>query len=664
MKLIFPLIFGLLTTSVQAQELHSKANLVQNHDTFISGMNVGVQLDIEPGWHAYWENPGDVGAPPQMQITSSIPIQNSNLIFPIPQRIESNPYDSYGYENETLFYKNIQLEKNTNEKSIQLKIQFDWLVCKEICVPCTKSFVLDLPIRDSKQDNSHFNAFSFPGQVQAKTSLDYKSGETILTIQADVLKNKKEVDFFPVAPMKEIFNKPTSKEIKNDLVTFHYPVTKSKETIVVGLLKMDSKTAYWIGTNDAPALIVATTSPPSPKLLYVFLLAFLGGILLNLMPCVLPVVSLKVLSLLKTSHFEAKMIRKYNLWFSAGICVSLFLFSLVFIAVQRAGHQLGLGFQLQSPPFIIFLILLFFLIGLNLIGFFEIQSIPLPGIGKFLHKESPASNFFAGFFTTIVATPCTAPFMAAAVGYALSQNDWILVATFISLGLGLSFPYLLLAAVPKLGQIFPKPGAWMITLKEFLSFPMFLTVIWLVWLLAQLTDNQSILFILTALSLVVFFFWAGKKLFKKNQMTNKILRLLIGGLIFVIALSITNYKPTDVISWEPFDQEKIENYAKDSIVFVDFTADWCLTCKTNERLTFSNADVISLIQQQKIKMIKADWTRQNPEITKVLRRYERAGVPFYLLYKPSLTTPVVLPTLLTPDIFIGQIIGKGDHHEL
>ncbi|MCC7460078.1 MAG: thioredoxin family protein, partial [Proteobacteria bacterium] len=191
---------------------------------------------------------------------------------------------------------------------------------------------------------------------------------------------------------------------------------------------------------------------------------------------------------------------------------------------------------------------------------------------------------------------------------------------------------------------------------EFLAFPMFVTVAWLIWLLAQLTQSQSVFFMLIILILIVFFFWVRANLFKKNSLAKKILMLLIAGGIFVALLTMKNPKMSDTLEWQPFDRQKIEATAKNSIVFVDFTADWCITCKANERITFSNAEVIQFIQYHKVVMFKADWTRQNPEITRILREYDRAGVPFYLLYKPGLTTPMVLPTLLTPSIFMDAII--------
>ncbi|MCC7460514.1 MAG: hypothetical protein IT286_04340, partial [Proteobacteria bacterium] len=467
MKPLIFLIFSLFFSLAQAQEHHSKANIVTNHSTFVSGMKIGIQLDIEPGWHAYWENPGDVGAEPKIIIESLIPIEESSITYPIPNRIVSDPYDSFGFENETLFYKTIRFEKPEDD-SAQLKVNAEWLICKEICVPCSKTFTLDLPVKDSKKDDSHFEAFSYPqftdNNIQA--NIDYQSDATVLTITSPFNQGRTKVDFFPTKAMHEVFNKPTSTLVEGTVATLRYQHTSTQTPEVSGVLKIDNKKAYWIGRTSNSVPSMSPDEPLQMSLWYVLLLSFIGGILLNLMPCVLPVVSLKVLSLLKTNQNQAATIRKSNLWFSAGICVSLILFSFIFIFVRQAGQELGWGFQLQSPGFVSFLTILFFLIGLNLIDFFEVQSIPLPGLGRVFQKQSASSDFISGFFTTLIATPCTAPFMAVAVGFALSQSNFTIISTFLALGLGLSFPYLVLALWPKLGKLFPKPGAWMITLKE------------------------------------------------------------------------------------------------------------------------------------------------------------------------------------------------------
>ncbi len=663
-KILPALFLALTSTFSQAQELHSKASLVQDGKSFASGMRIGVHLDIENGWHAYWQNPGDVGAPPTLDISSTTPIVQSDLFYPVPTRIQSDPFDFYGYEHETLVYKTLTLDQPIAESNIALKIQFDWLVCKVVCVPNSKSFDMTLPVEKSmKEKNDHFDSFYFPKEnANIQTAIQFGADKTILTITPRDIDSFSTADFFPTSEVNQIYNKPISKEVRNGVATFVYPGTKSRETVIHGLLKVDNKTAYWIHNQKSGiSEKFAATTHAKFHWGYVLILAFLGGILLNLMPCVLPVVSLKILSVLRSKNERPSKTRKANLIYAAGICSSLLCLAGIFLFFRGTGESLGWGFQLQSPAFVIFLTLLFFVIGLNLIGAFEVQGFSIPGMGKIFQGNSALSEFFSGFFITLVATPCTAPFMAVAIGYALAQSAVLVIATFLALGIGLAFPYLILAFFPQIARVFPKPGAWMIKLKEILSFPMFLTVVWLVWLLNQLTQTKAVLFVLIALVLIVFFIWSQKNLFRKNGKIRKLFLLLIAVAIFLVSYFPLQLEKPDVIQWEPFETSKVATYGTDRLTFVDFTADWCITCKVNERVTLSNSDVIEVLQKNNVRTVKADWTKRNPEITAILQQYESAGVPFYLLYKPGLTSPMVLPTLLTPGILINAIVGnKGE----
>ena len=654
----------------QAQENHSRANLVVDGEKLVSGMRIGIHIDIDPQWHTYWENPGDVGAPPQLDINSTVPISPEDLVYPIPHRIHGEPFDYYGYENEALFYKIISLNSPTTEKSSTLKIRFDWLVCKEICVPCSKTFDLVLPIDQSGkiEKNSHFESFSFPKHVDdIKGSVTFDSTQTRLDISSSVIRENAEVDFFPSPDMNQVFNKAISKQVNAGNVSLVYPITKIHSDKVHGLIKIDAKNAYWIGQTPSASPIPTTTSliterksyPKSPlNILTILALALLGGILLNFMPCVLPVASLKILSVLRSNQEDMAHIRKTNLVYALGILTSLLTLAIAFLLIRSGGTSLGWGFQLQSPTFVTFLIVLFFLIGLNLIGFFEVGNLPIPGINQ-LSNGSYHSEFLGGFFVTLVATPCTAPFMAVAIGYALTQSSAMIIITFLSLGIGLSLPFLLLAIAPSCAKIFPKPGEWMLKMKEFLSFPMFLTVAWLVWVLSQLTQAKAVIFVLFALVLIVFLLWFHRKIFLQRPIAQRI------GIFFIVLITAAflyvpiQLQQSDAITWEAFDPAKVSSYGKNSVTLIDFTADWCITCKANERFAFSNQRVIDTIDQNHIRMVKADWTKQNPDITKILQQYDRAGVPFYLLYKPGLTTPEVLPTLLTPGILIEAFTSKG-----
>ncbi len=662
MKNLIFIAFLLISLGVSAQEIHSKAFLIQDHSDFASGMKLGVRLELEKDWHSYWENPGDVGAPPQLQITSSLPISQSPTVYSIPTRIRTSPYDSYAYENKMMMYKVVHLDKSSqDEGNISLKIQFDWLVCNDVCIPCSKTFDLDLPISNgSRIDDKNFAEFSFPqfpADVQAQLTL--QPSYTLLTITSDQIKDVTEPDFFPSLTMQDTFNKFVSKEVENNTIKFYYKRSRSVEATIQGLLKLDDKRAIWVGKQQ-DILLPDVKKFEKVSILYMLLLAFLGGILLNLMPCVLPVVSLKLLSILKGNQDQVGKIRRSNLVFAAGICTSLLVLAIIFILIRAGGQELGWGFQLQSPAIVTFLALLFFLIGLNLIGFFEVVSIPIHWLSGMMRSNVWTSDFLAGFFTTIVATPCTAPFMAVAIGYALTQAGWMILLTFLFLGIGISFPYLLLATFPQLARFLPRPGKWMVTLKEILAFPMFLTVVWLVWVLAQLTNSQAILTILASFVLLTLMFWVNKNFPEGKQKLKTTIVIAIGALAIFTAYQPLLNKGVEEIEWEAFDPEKVTAYAKNNVVFINFTADWCLTCKTNEQFTFSNDNVVKAVKDYKIKMIKADWTKYNPEITAVLQRHNRAGVPLYLFYKPTLTTPMVLPTLLTPTTFINAVTEQGE----
>lgn len=648
------LITAISTSLGHAQEVHSKASLVMDGDSFVNGMRIGVQVDLEKGWHTYWENPGDVGAPASMDISSSQQIEQSDLTYPIPHRIRSDPFDFYGFENEVLFYKTVSMPSADSSKPVDLKIRFDWLVCQELCIPASKTFDITLPLKNAPiKLDPHFNSFEFPKNLEGETSsVDFQNDKTILKISSDQFTSLDSADFFPASTMNQIFNKPISKSISGKEITLIYPQTKSRDKLVHGVIKLDEKTAYWIGQKSGSPAEIATVKKTNVNIFYILFFAFLGGVLLNFMPCVLPVVSLKILSVLKSTDNDRTNIKKSNLVYTLGIWTTMLLLAGAFVFFQKSGEQLGWGFQLQSPGFVTFLVILFFGIGLNLIGFFEINSFSIPGIGKILRSESLFSEFLGGILITFIATPCTAPFMAAAVGVALAQPPLVIFMTFFSLGVGLSTPYLALVFYPRMASILPRPGLWMIKLKELLSFPMFFTVGWLIWILNRLTDTKATLFILSALVMVVFFFWAKQKLFSVESPFRKFFLALIAVGTFSLLLFPLQLQKSENISWEPFDASQTSSYGKDRVTFVDFTADWCITCKANERFTFSNKEVLETIQNQNIRMIKADWTRRDPSITALLRSYDRAGVPFYLLYKPGLTTPEILPTLLTPGLLI------------
>ena len=393
----------------------------------------------------------------------------------------------------------------------------------------------------------------------------------------------------------------------------------------------------------------ASVNEPKPFLPLILLGAFLGGLILNLMPCVFPVLSLKALSFASSSlNTHSQHIHGWA--YTAGVVGSFVIAAMVIILGREAGEALGWGFQLQSPVFVAFMIYLFFVMGLSLSGLVEIGTQWM-GVGQSLTSgHSTTSSFFTGVLAAVVASPCTAPFMASAIGFALTQSIPIAILVFITLGLGMAFPFLLLSYAPGLAKKLPAPGAWMETLKQFLAFPLYITCVWLLWVLGHQASSDAAAVIVLGSILIAFALWL-----LRHRPSQTWLKWFGKGLALVSVISAivfaTNVKTTNESkgNWQAFSPATLAEYRKDGIpVFIDVTADWCITCKVNERVALHLDEVYETANELGIQMIKADWTNPDPEIDALLNKYGRSGVPLYLMY-PSTpqTDALVLPQILT-----------------
>jgi thiol:disulfide interchange protein DsbD len=417
------------------------------------------------------------------------------------------------------------------------------------------------------------------------------------------------------------------------------------------------------------------TIPPAPaiSLWQALGLALLGGLILNLMPCVFPVLSMKALSLVKMSNREQSHAVVHGLAYTAGILVCFGVIAAILIALQQTGQQIGWGFQLQSPIVVLLLAYLLFLIGLNLSGVFEVGSASLTNIGSRLsQRQGYTGSFFTGMLATVVATPCTAPFMGAAMGYALTQPPTAALGVFMALGLGLALPYLLLAGIPAFRRALPHPGAWMETFRQFLAFPMYASVAWLVWVYGQQVEGAYAI-LLAGLGIV--FIAMGVWIWKKaplrhpaNALVKVVSVMCFGAALAIAALSIMRapFVASSAVAdqpvqhsgnWTPFTQDQLDTALKgNDPVFVNMTASWCITCKVNERVALAVDSTQDLFKEKKILYLVGDWTNQNPEITAYLGTHGRSGVPLYVFYGSRDPTtnarpePVVLPQLLTPGL--------------
>lgn len=511
----------------------------------------------------------------------------------------------------------------------------------------------------SQTIGGQFSELDFPEPEKIKTknqiSFGYEKAVTLFTKFTPNEELKKNKDLNVILHLKWLICK-TECVPEKGVLTLNLPIVTSKQLITYSsthseLFKKSTPSKLEISQKD---VIPMNSSSP---LWLMIIFSFLGGILLNFMPCVLPVLSLKILSLLKEKQAKKKAIA-----YTAGVLISFLILAAIIVFVKSTGSSIGWGFQLQNPYFIFFLTLLFFILGLNLLGFFE-WSGSFMGVGHSLaNKEGLWGSFFTGVLTTIAATPCSAPFMGTALGFALSQNAFIIFIIFISLGLGLSLPFLLVSFIPAFSRLLPKPGNWMNSFKEFLAFPLFITSLWLMTILFAQTNFKVIFFLLECAFSIVFWIWFSKKTPKFKWVLAFVILCL-----FVVENKknhLTSFTSDKKISdsnelkkpWKKWSRALMnEAIESGKTVFIDTTAEWCVACKANESAVFSNEKIISLLSEENTVALVADWTNGEEDVTQLLEENGRNSVPAYFLFKNKNKTPKILPQVFTVDQFIEEI---------
>ncbi|MEZ4704436.1 MAG: thioredoxin family protein [Bdellovibrionota bacterium] len=641
---------------------HSKATLIVDETFPESGSRVGVFVELDKHWHTYWENSGESGSPSQIDFESSATLLPTSTQFQAPQRIVEQNLITFGYQGETLFAKTLHYDTTPSSKDT-LTVRIQYLVCMDICVPASASWSYDFSKAswDVHRNPSIFKKFQFPiDEDDISFEVEESPSQTLLTIFHP--EGLSIIDFFPSSSMPSDFIRPSQfrEGPRQSQFRFEKKLKDHQGQAIQGLItyrhrgKVESS---YLHKSSSIADGSPSSSSEKAHWIWMLALAFLGGLILNLMPCVFPVLSIKLIHLVEQGTSDAKNIRTSNLFYSLGVISTFLGLAALLIALRGLGLQLGWGFQLQSLGFVYALALIFFLIAVNLLGYFEFRMPALSGADR---GTGPWKDFLVGVLTTVVASPCTAPFMGVAIGFALSQSWWIILLIFLFLGLGLSLPYLMFSFFPQAASYLPKPGSWMERLREIMAFPMLCTCVWLVWLIGKLGGLHAMALSLVALILVIWILWICKHTQNHKRLGG------VGILASVVVLGIVSEnivssipdpsqaaKPSAAsteggIAWEPFSPQRLEQaLAQGETVFVDFTADWCLTCKANEKWVLSDEEIAKAFREKKVLALKADWTHQNPEITQILASFDRAGVPFYLLYRPTLTSPLILPTLLT-----------------
>ncbi len=615
---------------------------------------VAIRQDIALGWHTYWRNPGDSGLATSVSWGLPNGVTAGAPQWPTPERFTTGPIVNYGYTGNATLLVPLTIAPDAVIGPAQAKLFL--LECAQMCIP--EQATLDLDLRSAAP--AIFAAARarlprpFGGSahvaVGAKTVALRLTGAALAGTKADA------VQFYPATMLAVDYDVSPRVRIDGDTLTWEAarPSHVKPFRTFDGVLDIRGVGAFTVSAIPIASAPAATGSPVHADALTLagaVLLAFLGGLILNLMPCVLPILSMKALALAQSGGSSRGM-RRDGVFYFTGVLATFAVIGGSLLLLKAGGAALGWGFQLQSPLVVFTLALLMVAIGLNLLGAFEVP-LSLAGVGNDLTRaEGGQGAFFTGALAVLVASPCTAPFMGSALGYALTQPATAAAAVFLALGIGFALPFSALAFTPALVRLIPKPGPWMVRFKEFLAFPMFATAIWLIWVLSQQVGSDGLAVALSVGLGLVFLLWL-------LPLLPLWLRWIIGlaGVAVLVVLSLHIRMAPAVTGWAPWSTEAVADARRaGKPVLVDFSAAWCVTCLVNERVALDDMAVVARLKKDRVVTLKGDWTNRSPAITAELSRYGRSGVPLYLLYPPaSRGRAVVLPQLLTPASVLGAL---------
>jgi thiol:disulfide interchange protein len=672
------------TISDKAATPHVAAQLVASVAAVQPGTEIylGVHQEIIPHWHTYWKNPGDSGLATTIDWTLPEGATASDILWPIPSRSGLDGITNYGYSDQVTLLSKIKIPAGlTPGESFTAQAKVDWLVCNEECIPQQVKLALTLPVVASGASQGGGSSFIDQALAQLPVTSPWSVKLTATAggyqlyfgLPAEQVKQVKSIWFYPAEWGRLAQNANQPHQLEKDGLSLSLPIGEAPlatgeplhGVLVVNVATPAGETA----TGFELSLIAAAAATPTNDSPVGFVaalgLALLGGLVLNLMPCVFPVLSLKALSLVAHAQHHPREIRLQGWVYTLGVLVSFGLLAGLLVILKASGAQIGWGFQFQSPIFVLAMAWLMFVVGLNLSGVFVIGG-SIAGVGSDLaNKPGYTGSFFTGVLATIVATPCTAPFMAAALGYALTQPSFKLIAIFLSLGIGLALPYLLLANWPGLQRWLPRPGAWMDYTKQLLAFPMYAATAWLVWVLAQQAGSNAVILALTGLVALGFAAWLYQiTRYRQRESLGTFASLAVVLVTLSLGFIGLDESKQDVVAdtqqhrnYEPYSAQRLDELlAQGKPVFLNFTASWCISCLVNERVALSSEPVVQAFQKNGITYLKGDWTKRDPQITQVLSRFSRSGVPLYVFYPAgNKAPPIELPQVLTPDTVLSSI---------
>jgi thiol:disulfide interchange protein DsbD len=702
-----------------ADATHLHVELLVPENWLVKGAKqnpAGLYFKLEPGWHIYWQNAGDSGEPPHVKWTLPEGIGTSSLEFPAPKRLPLGPLMDFGYENEVVFPFSFEVGRTAKVGPADLHAKVDWLVCREVCIPGKAELDLTKNVSDrptnsilSGSDAALINRFAaqIPKSPPSGFKAVFQPAGSGFRLAVTTGQRETDAEFFPAD--QNVLDNPAPQQLTPTATGLTLDLKKDANLTansgqLRGVLELSGGRAFNLvavpgvvpgaaatsivttgATANAPGSPAPVATQPSSQqsgepiagprppvssaseLLKASGLAFLGGLLLNLMPCVFPVLFIKGLALVRSGNEERHVLRAHGFIYAAGILASFWTLVAALLALRAAGSHLGWGYQFQSPIFLALMASLLFFLGLSLAGQFEIGLTLTSAGGSLAAKQGYAGSFFTGVLAVVVATPCTAPLMGAAIGYALQQSPAVTFAVFTALALGLASPYVALTLQPAWTRFLPRPGVWMDLLKA-TAIPIFATVIWLAWVLAQAYGAAILAALLTCLLLVAIAGWFLGR-WPATRWATTVASIILLGVIAVSVFTPAKLAATVRASaanvaqggWEPWTAETVSRYqSQGRPVFVDFTASWCLSCQVNERVALSRPEVQKSFSDANVALLRADWTQHDDAIGNALAALGRSGVPAYALYVPGEASPRLLPEVLTPGI-VTEALGNLPH---
>ena len=644
---------------------HVRISLLSETSTVVKGQSFDILLEkeMDPHWHTYWKNPGESGFPIQVKWDVPGDVQVSAFRWPVPAALEVQEIMNFVHEDLAYLKATVSVPENFDGDTLDINMVADWLVCKEICIPETGEASLSLPVGTelTPQNQAAFEKAnqSFTQLYTGDVEMVVSDADVVLTLANHPFSSDEEIMYFTNDWGLVVAGAPATVSVDEGTGQTQFTFPRSDRDIdsikdVSGVLAQ-AGVGYEIDYNSpqikSEGVVASTQSQDIAVGVWTAILfAFLGGLVLNLMPCVFPILSMKALSLVKIAEKNKAESFKHGLSYTAGILLSFIGLALVIVAIKAGGAEVGWGFQLQNPFVVVGMTWILIAISLNLLGVFDISGrFTQVGSKQVANAHGLTQDFLTGVLAVIVATPCTAPFMGVALGFALVQPAFVTVIIFMALGLGLALPFLLLAVIPGLQKILPKPGAWMDTFKQFLAFPMFATAIWLTWVLVQQVGTVGVISALVGGLIIAFLAWLSNK--KPTTLMKWTLIILSIFGLYKSAMMLES----DLINEVAYTPAALEQALESGDpVFVNMTAAWCITCKINERVVKSD-DIQEAFLENNVQYIEGDWTLMDDDITKYLQSFDRTGVPLYVYYAGEGKDPVVLPQILTKKIIKNQI---------